>query len=141
LLPSLIDYYPESIIPPPPSASKSLYAPSAAILAWLLSVHRIVYTCNGLFPLCALPWLVLLCSRRGRKQMVVQAMSLVVLIALTGIIITALGGYYMADDMRVHIVFDPLIILTVWGTLLYGLGIVTTYCWKTISGYRSKTLA
>jgi len=141
LLPSLIDYYPVSIIPPPPSASKSLYAPSAAILAWLLSVHRSVYACNGLFPLCALPWLLLLCSRWGRKQMVVQAMSLVVLIALTGIIITALGGYYMTDDMRVHIVFDPLIILTVWGTLLYSLGIATTYCWKTISGYRSKTLA
>jgi hypothetical protein len=48
-------------------------------------------------------------------------MGFITLVVVYALVITTLGGYYETDYMRVHIVFDPQIILLVWGSL--GLGV------------------
>jgi hypothetical protein len=47
-------------------------------------------------------------------------MGAVVLLAFYALVITVLGGYRPDDYMRVHIVFDPLLIFIVWGSLFLG---------------------
>jgi hypothetical protein len=47
-------------------------------------------------------------------------MGAVVLLAFYGLVITVLGGYRLDDYMRVHIVFDPLLIFVVWGSIFLG---------------------
>jgi hypothetical protein len=121
---SLIEYYPVSIVA---VTGASHHSPYDGVLSWLLSIQLILYRSNGLFLASALLWLGLLVWPGTRKNRLVQTMGLVVLTALWGIVTTSLGGYYMADLMRVHIVFDPLIILTVWGTLWYGLCVIVRY--------------
>ena len=106
---SLTYYY-----PPPQSPVPGLfYQP----LTWLLSIHRVLYAGNALFPLCAVVWIFLLCWRRTRSASFIQNMGLVVLITLYELIITTLGGYFESDYARFHTVFNPLIILTIWSLL------------------------
>lgn len=121
---SLVDYIPVSIVA---GAGTSIHGPYGNVIAELTSIYAVLYRSNALFPLCALLWLVLLCFRSTRKYRLVQVMGLVVMTVLWGIVITALGGYYLTDEMRVHVVFDPLITLTVWGTFFYGLELIVSY--------------
>lgn len=86
----------------------------------LKSIHRWLYGWNICLPFCAVLWVFLLLWRKTRFQPHVIAMGAILLLALYGIVITTLGGYRPDDYMRVHIVFDPLLILIVWGTLLLG---------------------
>ncbi len=86
----------------------------------LKSIHRWLYGWNICIPFCAMLWVFLLLWRKTRYQPYVIAMGAILLLALYGIVITTLGGYRLDDYMRVHIVFDPLLILVVWGTLLLG---------------------
>ncbi len=112
---SLYHYYPATIrhiwVPGP-------YQP---FVTTLLGVYQYLYTFNILFPLCALIWCGLLFYKKTRKNFGVQMMGLAVLTVVYAIIITTMGGYYEADYMRVHIVFDPLIALVVWGSIAMGI--------------------
>lgn len=89
-------------------------------LMWLQSGFRALYKWNRLFPLCALIWLLLLCWRRTRHLRTIQMMGVVVLLSLYALIITTVGAYRGLDYMRVHIPFDPLLTLVIWGSLLVG---------------------
>ncbi len=95
--------------------------PYQVVIQELFAVHQYLYLCNILFPCCAVAWLFLLSRSRWRGRKEVQVMGLIVLTVSCAVIITTLGGYYETDYMRVHTVFDLLIIVTVWGTLLLGL--------------------
>jgi hypothetical protein len=90
----------------------------------LFAAQRWLYAWNILYPFCALGWLVMLCFRSVRTQSTVQVMAWISLATLYALIITTLGGYFEQDYMRVHIVFDALLSLTIWGTLFCGLKIV-----------------
>ncbi len=109
---SLTFYYNESRVVPA--------GPFGSSLLWLQSEFRALYKWNIFFPLCALSWLLLLCWRRTRHLRTVQAMVAIVLLSLYGLISTSLGAYRGFDYMRIHTLFDPLLILIVWGTLLAG---------------------
>lgn len=91
-----------------------------SLLTRLKSKFRALYAWNILFLPCALAWLLLLLWRRTRYLQVVQMMGALVLLILYALIITTLGSYREVDTMRVHTIFDPLIILVIWGTLLLG---------------------
>ncbi|HZR43526.1 MAG TPA: hypothetical protein VFB12_25655 [Ktedonobacteraceae bacterium] len=80
----------------------------------LKSVDRVLYLWNATFPLWAVVWLFMLCWRRTRSNVIVLTMGAMVLLVLYGLIVTTLGGYSSHDYMRVHIVFDPLLILVTW---------------------------
>ncbi|GHO88703.1 glycosyltransferase family 39 protein [Dictyobacter formicarum] len=116
LFASLTSYYPVNTMSPPPGGPRHDWSEQGVNA--LLSVHRMLYASNALFPYCALIWLALLCWPCTRRQWSVQAMGLLVLTVLFVWTLTTLGGYFLSDLMRVHIVFDPLITLTVWGTIL-----------------------
>ena len=107
---SLTDYY--------DSYRVSIPGPFDIPLGELKSLHRLLYGWNACFPFCVAIWFFLLCWRRTKSHPLVLAMGAVTLIALYGIIITTLGGYRPDDYMRFHIVFDPLLIVVVWGSLL-----------------------
>jgi len=109
---SLTVYFEESQIAP--------HAPFARSLTWLDSVFRMLYQLNICFPFCAEIWLVLLCWRRTRQLRTIQMMGGVVLLALYGLMSMTLGAYRNYDYMRIHTLFDPLVILVIWGTLLGG---------------------
>ena len=114
---SLYHYYPASSLPTP-HRSPGQYSP---LVNLVLAIDQALYTTNILFPLCALIWLICCWHRRTRHSLCVQNMGFIALVVVYAIIITTLGGYYESDYMRVHIVFDPLIMLIVWGSL--GLGV------------------
>ncbi|GCE07141.1 hypothetical protein KDAU_44700 [Dictyobacter aurantiacus] len=116
LFASLNSYYPVSTLPAPPGGVQHGW--SAQVVNALLAFHRLLYACNILFPWCALLWLILLRWPRTRRLPLVQAMGLPSLTVLFAWTLTTLGGYFLSDLMRVHTVFDPLIILIVWGTIL-----------------------
>ncbi|MFL5628072.1 MAG: hypothetical protein ACJ788_21035 [Ktedonobacteraceae bacterium] len=99
-----------------PVAPAGLFGP---LLVWLQSMLIGLYTWNQLFPLCAAVWLLLLCWRRTGGLLAVQAMVVVVLLVLYGVILTTVGGF--EDYMRLHLPFSPLLSLVVWGSLLTGL--------------------
>ncbi|MBO0781321.1 MAG: hypothetical protein J2P37_21080 [Ktedonobacteraceae bacterium] len=90
-----------------------------AMLGHLKSLDHRLYNMNALFPLCALGWLLALCWKRLRAREDVAAMGLLVLLGIYGIVITTLGGYRLDDYMRVHMVFNPLLILITWGSVLF----------------------
>jgi hypothetical protein len=115
---SLTTYYPVGI------QQKYLPGPFDSPMNALLSIHRFLYALNALFPYCALIWLALLCWKPTRVYPVVKIMGCIVLVTTYGIIITTLGGYFEHDYMRVHIVFDPLIQLTIVSALLLGLKVI-----------------
>ncbi|MGH2481778.1 MAG: hypothetical protein ACRDHW_19165, partial [Ktedonobacteraceae bacterium] len=81
---------------------------------------RYLYATNIAFPLCALLWFILCCYRKTRRAFCVRVMGLLAGILVYAVLVTTLGGYFEDDYMRVHIVFDPLITLVVWGSV--GLG-------------------
>ncbi len=91
-------------------------------LVWLQSMLIGLYAWNQLFPVCAAVWLLLACWRRTGRIPAVQAMGVVVLLVLYGLIFTTVGGFQ--DYMRLHVPFDPLLMLVVWGSLLVGLRLV-----------------
>lgn len=122
LFSSLVDYYDATRIP--------LAGPFDTPLNWFKALYRGLYVCNGAFPLCVLVWSVLLCWRRTRSQPVVMAMGAILLLALYALIVTTLGGYRPDDYMRVHIVFDPLLLLVIWGSLLMGIVHTVRQGWK-----------
>jgi tellurite resistance protein TehA-like permease len=105
---SLIDYFPVTYHPG---------IPASPLVASLQSFHRALYWLNACFPLIALAWLVLLCWRRTGRRYEVLAMSVIVLLVAYGVVVTTLGGYRPDDFMRVHIVFDPLLIVLFWTSL------------------------
>lgn len=89
-------------------------------LALMKSFDSILYRANVLFLLCLPAWLVLFCWRRLRFQQLTLGMGAVVLLAFYALVITILGGYRLDDYMRVHIVFDPLLIFVIWGSIFLG---------------------
>ena len=99
----------------------------SAPLAWLKAQDQLLYGWNILFPVCATIWLGLLCWRRVGKHHIVLEMGVIVLLALYGLIITTVGGYRLDDDMRLHIVFDPLLTLTIYGSLFMGAYLVVRW--------------
>ncbi|GAC1565793.1 MAG: hypothetical protein NVS3B14_04710 [Ktedonobacteraceae bacterium] len=109
---SLTDYHEGSGVAP-----GGLFGP---FLIWLQALFRALYRWNILFPPCALIWLFMLCLRRTRKFEMVQRMGVLVLLSLYGLISTTLGAYRGYDYMRIHTLFDPLMSLVIWGTLLTG---------------------
>lgn len=92
------------------------------LLVGLQSVFHMLYRLNIGFPLCAGAWIFLLCRRRTACLASVQAMGVLVLLVLYGIVVTTLGGY--GSYTRLHMPFDPLLILVLWGSLLGGLLLV-----------------
>ena len=110
--PSLTSYY-DSIRP-------NIHGPFDEPLALMKSFDRILYQANVFFLLCIPLWLVLFCGRRLRTQQLPLEMGAIVLLASYALIITTLGGYRPDDYMRVHIVFDPLLIFVVWGSIFLG---------------------
>jgi hypothetical protein len=114
---SLYHYYPAGSLPTPPHSP----GPYSPFVNAVLSFDQALYTTNILFPLCALIWLVCCWYHRTRHSFCVQTMGFITLVVVYALVITTLGGYYETDYMRVHIVFDPQIILLVWGSL--GLGV------------------
>ena len=94
--------------------------PYGKYLLQLQAAFHIFYNANAFFPLCSLLWLVLLCWRRMRKMYMVQMMGAVILLSLYALIVTTAGAYSGVDYMRIHIPFDPLLTLVVWGSLLLG---------------------
>src|SRR5207244_4201973 len=81
-----------------------------------------LYRLNIGFPLCAAAWIFLLCRRRTARLASVQAMGVLVLLVLYGIVVTTLAGY--GSYTRLQTPFDPLLILVLWGSLLGGLLLV-----------------
>lgn len=117
---SLTVYYNESRVVPA--------GPFGPALLWLQSEFHALYKWNIYFPLCALAWLLLLCWRRTRRLCTVQIMGAVILLSLYGLISTTLGAYRGSDYMRIHTLFDPLLTLVVWGTLLVGALLILQQC-------------
>lgn len=107
---SLTVYYRESSVAPT--------GPFGTPLLWLQMVFSALYEWNILFPPCALTWLLLLCWRRTRELCMVQAMGAVILLSLYGLIITTLSAYRGYDYVRIHTLFNPLLILVIWSSLL-----------------------
>ncbi len=91
----------------------------AGPLAWLQFLHRQLYWLNIGFPVCALAWLILYWRRPACRVEVVQLAAIFLLVGY-GVIVTTLAGYRADDYMRFHIVFDPLLILFTWGSILQG---------------------
>jgi len=87
-------------------------------LSWLKSIHHWLYNINVLFPFCAAFWLVLLFWRRFKERQMVLEMGAIILLTLYGLIITTLAGYRLDDYTRFHTVFDPLLLLVIWGSIL-----------------------
>jgi hypothetical protein len=112
LAPSLTQYY--------DSQRPDVPGPFDRPLALMKSFDRILYRANVFFLLCVPAWLVLFCWRRLRPRQLTLEMGAVVLLAFYGLVITVLGGYRLDDYMRVHIVFDPLLIFVVWGSIFLG---------------------
>lgn len=100
-------------------------------LAWLRAAHRASYWVNICLPFCIVGWLVCWARRmrwfgKGRWGEEVDkvdgvALAAVCLLVVYGVIVTTLAGYRADDYMRFHIVFDPLLILFVWGSILWGI--------------------
>jgi hypothetical protein len=73
------------------------------------------------FPLFALLWIVLLFWPRRARVQSAEAVGAVVLIALYELLLTSVGGYSNYDYARIHVPFDPLLILVIWGTFLVSI--------------------
>lgn len=100
-------------------------------IGWLKVVQRWLYNVNALFTPCAITWFFLLLWRRTRKQQIVLEVGAIVLIVFYALAITTLGGYRFDDYMRVHTVFDPLLILIIWVSVFLGV----QYVWVIVMRY------
>lgn len=103
------------------SDRQNIPGPFDAPLNALKGVYQKLYVWNISFPFFAVIWLALLCWKRTGSRVRVLTMGGIMLLVLYGLTITTLGGYSSHDYMRVHIVFDPLLILITWGSALTGL--------------------
>ena len=112
---SLYHYYPVGTLEHPGPGPYDTFVSS------IVKIHQYLYATNIAFPFCALFWLILCCYRKTRRAFCVRVMGLLAGILVYAVLVTTLGGYFEDDYMRVHIVFDPLITLVVWGSV--GLGI------------------
>jgi hypothetical protein len=92
--------------------------PFGSVLKYLFSQYQALYAWNFFFLPCAAAWLLLLCWRRMRKQLIVQAMGVIICLSLYGLIIVSLGAYRTYDYMRIFTLIDPLMMLVIWGTFL-----------------------
>jgi hypothetical protein len=110
--PSLTRYY--------DSSRKYIPGPFDEPLALMKAFDRILYRANVFFLVFAPFWFLLFCWRRYRSEPLTREMGAVVLLAFYALVVTILGGYRLDDYMRVHIVFDPLLIFVVWGSLFMG---------------------
>ncbi len=113
LFTSLTSYY--------DSSRASISGPLDKPLGVLKSIHRTLYSLNACFPLCVIVWFFLFCWQKTRSQLLVLEMGAIVFVALYALIITTVGGYRFDDYMRVHIVFDPLLIVIIWGSFLFAI--------------------
>jgi len=82
-------------------------------------VFHVLYKLNLGFPLVAAAWIFLLCWRRTTRLLSVQAMGVLLLVVLYGIVMTTLGGY--SSYIRFHTPFNPLLMVILWGGVLAGL--------------------
>jgi hypothetical protein len=117
---SLTVYYEGSPIAPQASFARPL--------TWLDAIFHTLYRLNICFPFFAEIWLVLLFWRRTRQLRTVQMMGGIVLLALYGLVSMTLGAYRNYDYMRIHTLFDPLVILIMWGTLSLGAALLIQHC-------------
>lgn len=109
---SLTIYYDESRIVPG--------GPFGKPLSWLHTLYRAFYGWNILFLPFAVIWLLLLCLSRTRQLFTEQTIGAIILLSLYGLITTTFGAYRDYDYMRIHTLFDPLLILVISGTLMMG---------------------
>ncbi len=93
-----------------------LNGPFGTPLDWLQSFFVMIYGLNGLFPVCAILWLLLLLWRRTAQLRTVQTMGIIAFLGLYGLVASTIGAY--EDFTRLHTAFIPLCTLVVWGTLL-----------------------
>ncbi len=92
------------------------HGPFAAPLAALEAISGDVYRSYQAFLLFVLLWGALLVWQRTRHLLLVEMMGAVVLLAFYELIVTSVGGY--VQYWRLHIPFDPLMTLIIWGTAL-----------------------
>ncbi len=102
------------------------HGPFYTPLSWLESFHQVLYQFNAFFPACVVICLFLLCWKPTRFRPAILAMGAIVLLLVYGIIVTTLVGYRPDDYARFHVVFDPLLILAIWGGFFKGLNYLFT---------------
>ncbi|WP_201390634.1 hypothetical protein [Ktedonobacter sp. SOSP1-52] len=107
---SLTDFHLQSTVQPD--------GPFGTPLKWLQDEFHAFYYYNILFPLCALIWILLMCSRKMRQHEMVQKLGAVVLLVLYGIIVTTLAAYRSIDYARIYTLLNPLLFLIIGGTFL-----------------------
>jgi hypothetical protein len=83
-----------------------------------VSVSAYVDQTYRFFPLFAVLWGILLFWPRRARLKSAEAMGAVVMIALYELVLTSVGGYSNYDYARIHVPFDPLLIVVIWGTFL-----------------------
>jgi hypothetical protein len=88
----------------------------AGPLAALDAISADVYRSYEIFLLLVVLWTALLLWRRTTRLPVVEMMGGVVLLAFYELLVTSLGGY--VQFWRLHIPFDPLLTLIIWGSAL-----------------------
>ncbi|GCE08328.1 hypothetical protein [Dictyobacter aurantiacus] len=123
-------------------AQESLVDPTGVLgqpLAVLHNASQIFYATNSLFPLCVLLWLGLLYFKGTRRHPIVQLMGLLILICVYGIMLTTAGGYRDYDYMRIYVLFDPLLIVIIWGFLLWGLSLLWRKVVERVTTRKSKS--
>lgn len=121
-----LPYFFTSLTLLPPASIPPLHGAFAPMLTLLSHIQLRLSLINSLFPLCALLWLALCCLKRTRSLLRVQAMGVLVLTVCYAVGVTTLGGYTESDYARVHVVFDPLITLIVWGSVGLGLSLLVS---------------
>lgn len=90
--------------------------PFAGPLAALDAVSGDVYRTYQAFLLFVALWGGLLLWRRTRRLLAVEMMGAITLLAFYELVVTSVGGY--VQYWRLHIPFDPLMTLVIWGTVL-----------------------
>jgi hypothetical protein len=91
----------------------------ASPLFFLQRVSLSVLPLYPFFPLFALLWLGLFCWRRTARQQAVEMMAAVAFIGLYELVLISIGGY--SDYSRLHIAFDPIMLLIICASLLLAL--------------------
>jgi hypothetical protein len=97
-------------------------APFGSLLERLDRFSWYINVSYGLFPLAALLWAGLLFWRRTRRQFQAEVLAAVLLLVLYELVLTTFGGY--VEYSRLHIPFDPLMLLILWGSILTGLAML-----------------
>jgi 4-amino-4-deoxy-L-arabinose transferase-like glycosyltransferase len=115
--------------------SFSSISPHGPFLTPLLAINSItgdISQAFPYFPVFVLLWLGLICWRRTSRLRSVEMMCAVVLLAFYELFCTSLGGY--VEFWRLHIPFEPLLILIIYGSALWALSLwgVQISRWVTI---------